>query len=29
MGLSADGVPFVGEILGKPDQYICAGHHGQ
>lgn len=29
IGLSADGVPFVGEIPGKPGQYICAGHHGQ
>jgi glycine/D-amino acid oxidase-like deaminating enzyme len=29
IGLSADGVPFFGEIPGKPDQYICAGHHGQ
>jgi glycine/D-amino acid oxidase-like deaminating enzyme len=29
IGLSADGVPFVGEIPGKPGQWICAGHHGQ
>jgi len=29
IGLSADGVPFVGELPGKPGQYICAGHHGQ
>ncbi|KAF1834961.1 DAO-domain-containing protein [Decorospora gaudefroyi] len=28
IGLSADGVPFVGEIPGKPGQWICAGHHG-
>ncbi|KAI4629215.1 uncharacterized protein J4E87_003477 [Alternaria ethzedia] len=28
IGLSADGVPFVGELPGKPGQYICAGHHG-
>jgi glycine/D-amino acid oxidase-like deaminating enzyme len=29
IGLSADGVPFVGEVPGKPGQWICAGHHGQ
>lgn len=29
IGLSADGVPFVGELPGKPGQWICAGHHGQ
>jgi glycine/D-amino acid oxidase-like deaminating enzyme len=29
IGLSADGVPFVGEIPDKPGQWICAGHHGQ
>lgn len=29
IGLSADGVPFVGEIPEKPGQWICAGHHGQ
>jgi glycine/D-amino acid oxidase-like deaminating enzyme len=29
IGLSADGVPFVGEMPGKPGQWICAGHHGQ
>ena len=29
IGLSADSVPFVGELPGKPGQYICAGHHGQ
>ncbi|KAF2441765.1 DAO-domain-containing protein [Karstenula rhodostoma CBS 690.94] len=28
IGLSADGVPFVGELPGKPGQFICAGHHG-
>jgi glycine/D-amino acid oxidase-like deaminating enzyme len=29
IGLSADGVPFVGQLPGKPGQWICAGHHGQ
>lgn len=29
IGLSKDGVPFVGEIPGKRGQWICAGHHGQ
>lgn len=29
IGLSADGVPFVGEVPGKEGQWICAGHHGQ
>lgn len=29
IGLSADGVPFVGELPEKPGQWICAGHHGQ
>lgn len=29
IGLSADGVPFMGEVPGKPGQWICAGHHGQ
>ncbi|KAI4950480.1 hypothetical protein J4E91_004363 [Alternaria rosae] len=29
IGLSADGVPFVGDLPGKPGQYICAGHHEQ
>lgn len=29
LGLSVDGVPFVGELPGKPGQWICAGHHGQ
>ncbi|KAF2690895.1 DAO-domain-containing protein [Lentithecium fluviatile CBS 122367] len=28
IGLSADGVPFVGELPAKPGQWICAGHHG-
>ncbi|KAJ4378376.1 hypothetical protein N0V86_006077 [Didymella sp. IMI 355093] len=28
IGLSMDGVPFVGELPGKPGQWICAGHHG-
>ncbi|CAM1503167.1 Fc.00g079430.m01.CDS01 [Cosmosporella sp. VM-42] len=28
IGLSADGVPFVGELPGLPGQWICAGHHG-
>jgi glycine/D-amino acid oxidase-like deaminating enzyme len=29
IGLSTDGVPFVGELPDKPGQWICAGHHGQ
>lgn len=29
IGLSADGVPFVGEVPRKQGQWICAGHHGQ
>ena len=29
IGLSVDGVPFIGELPGKPGQWICAGHHGQ
>ena len=29
IGLSVDGMPFVGELPGKPGQWICAGHHGQ
>lgn len=29
VGMSADAVPFVGELPGKPGQFICAGHHGQ
>lgn len=28
IGLSADGVPFVGELPDKPGQWVCAGHHG-
>ncbi|KAF1358401.1 DAO-domain-containing protein [Lizonia empirigonia] len=28
IGLSADGVPFIGEVPGKRRQWICAGHHG-
>ncbi|KAF9693576.1 hypothetical protein EKO04_008244 [Ascochyta lentis] len=28
IGLSVDGVPFVGELPGKRGQWICAGHHG-
>lgn len=28
IGRSADGVPFVGALPGKPGQWICAGHHG-
>jgi glycine/D-amino acid oxidase-like deaminating enzyme len=29
IGLSTDGVPFVGGLPDKPGQWICAGHHGQ
>ena len=29
IGLSVDGVPFVGALPGKEGQWICAGHHGQ
>jgi glycine/D-amino acid oxidase-like deaminating enzyme len=29
IGLSVDGVPFVGELPNKQGQWICAGHHGQ
>jgi glycine/D-amino acid oxidase-like deaminating enzyme len=29
IGLSADGVPFIGALPGKPGQWVCAGHHGQ
>lgn len=29
IGLSVDGVPFIGELPKKPGQWICAGHHGQ
>lgn len=28
MGYSADGFPFVGEVPGKPNAYICAGFSG-
>ncbi|KAH7177066.1 FAD dependent oxidoreductase [Dactylonectria macrodidyma] len=28
IGLSADGVPFIGQLPGLPGQWICAGHHG-
>ncbi|EXJ85341.1 hypothetical protein A1O1_05705 [Capronia coronata CBS 617.96] len=28
IGLSADGVPFVGQVPGLPGQWVCAGHHG-
>ncbi|KAF1849692.1 DAO-domain-containing protein [Cucurbitaria berberidis CBS 394.84] len=28
IGLSVDGVPFVGALPGKEGQWICAGHHG-
>ncbi|KAM0811553.1 putative FAD dependent oxidoreductase [Seiridium cardinale] len=28
IGLSADGLPFVGQLPGLPGQWICAGHHG-
>ncbi|KAK0483682.1 DAO-domain-containing protein [Armillaria novae-zelandiae] len=28
IGKSADGVPYVGPIPGKPGQWICAGHDG-
>ncbi|KAJ5166236.1 uncharacterized protein N7482_005017 [Penicillium canariense] len=29
MGLSLDGVPFVGEVPGLASQWICAAYHGQ
>jgi glycine/D-amino acid oxidase-like deaminating enzyme len=29
IGLSKDGVSFVGEIPGKEGMWVCAGHHGQ
>lgn len=29
IGLSADGVPFVGELPDKQGQWVIAGHHGQ
>ncbi|KAL3482219.1 FAD dependent oxidoreductase [Aspergillus californicus] len=28
IALSADGVPFVGQLPGLPGQWVCAGHHG-
>ncbi|KAJ6516668.1 DAO-domain-containing protein [Mycena vitilis] len=28
IGLSADGLPFIGEVPGRPGQWICAGFHG-
>ncbi|KAK0459782.1 DAO-domain-containing protein [Desarmillaria tabescens] len=28
IGYSADGLPYVGPIPGKPGQWICAGHNG-
>ncbi|EFX01761.1 FAD dependent oxidoreductase superfamily [Grosmannia clavigera kw1407] len=28
MGVTADGMPFVGELPGLPGQWICAGHNG-
>ncbi|KAJ6071620.1 hypothetical protein N7499_009634 [Penicillium canescens] len=28
LGLSEDGVPFVGQLPGLPGQWVCAGHHG-
>lgn len=28
LGMSADGLPYVGQIPGKPGQWICAGHNG-
>ncbi|KAK0450918.1 DAO-domain-containing protein [Armillaria borealis] len=28
IGRSADGLPYVGPIPGKPGQWICAGHNG-
>jgi glycine/D-amino acid oxidase-like deaminating enzyme len=29
LGLSADGVSFVGELPEKQGQWVCVGHHGQ
>ncbi|KAF7557370.1 hypothetical protein G7Z17_g682 [Cylindrodendrum hubeiense] len=29
IALSADGVPFIGELPGLAGQWVCAGHHGQ
>ena len=28
MGYTSDGFPFVGEVPGQPEQYICAGFSG-
>ncbi|KAL3453240.1 FAD dependent oxidoreductase-domain-containing protein [Aspergillus insuetus] len=28
IAISADGVPFVGELSGLPGQWVCAGHQG-
>lgn len=28
IGRSADGVPYIGPLPGKPGQWICAGHNG-
>ncbi|KAL3466249.1 FAD dependent oxidoreductase [Aspergillus heterothallicus] len=28
IAISADGVPFVGELPGLPGQWVCAGHQG-
>jgi glycine/D-amino acid oxidase-like deaminating enzyme len=28
IGRTADGVPFIGQIPGLPEQWICAGHNG-
>jgi glycine/D-amino acid oxidase-like deaminating enzyme len=29
IGLSTDGVSFVGEVSGERGVWVCAGHHGQ
>jgi glycine/D-amino acid oxidase-like deaminating enzyme len=29
IGLSVDGLSFVGEVPGKQGMWVCAGHHGQ
>jgi glycine/D-amino acid oxidase-like deaminating enzyme len=28
IGLSVDGLSFVGEVPGKQGMWVCAGHHG-
>ena len=28
MGYSSDGFPFIGDLPGKPGQYLCAGFSG-